>query len=91
MFDFFFEQNTKISGWKEYPFSKTAGVVFGNPLKPYFCRMNSGTPIKTNDGSHTLFNDSVGEHYHSVFGAGQESEHIFIRAGLEGKQNFFQR
>ncbi len=45
--------------------------------------MNSGTPVKTKDGSHTLFNAGVGEHYHSVFGAVQESEHIFIRAGLE--------
>jgi tRNA U34 5-methylaminomethyl-2-thiouridine-forming methyltransferase MnmC len=50
--------------------------------------MNSGTLIKTKDGSHTLFNDRVGEHYHSVFGAVQESEHIFIRAGLEAKQVF---
>ena len=44
----------------------------------------------TEDGSHTLFNPEVGEHYHSTFGAIQESDHIFIRAGLEpflGKQN----
>ncbi|RLD34487.1 MAG: SAM-dependent methyltransferase [Bacteroidetes bacterium] len=36
----------------------------------------------TEDGSHTLYSPEVGEHYHSTFGAIQESEHIFIRAGL---------
>lgn len=44
--------------------------------------MNSRFPVKTEDGSHTLFNETVGEHYHSLYGAIQESEHIFIRAGL---------
>lgn len=38
--------------------------------------------IITSDGSHTLFNAEIGEHYHSTFGAVTESEHIFIRAGL---------
>ncbi len=36
----------------------------------------------TDDGSHTLFNDKLGENYHSSFGAIQESKHIFIDAGL---------
>ena len=36
----------------------------------------------TEDGSHTLFNSVVGECYHSVHGAKQESEHIFIEAAL---------
>ncbi|VAW26211.1 tRNA (5-methylaminomethyl-2-thiouridylate)-methyltransferase [hydrothermal vent metagenome] len=49
--------------------------------------MKPGKPVKTKDGSHTLFNEKAGEHYHSVFGAIQESEHIFIRAGLEGYKN----
>ncbi len=39
--------------------------------------------IVTGDGSNTLFNAQSGEHYHSVFGAIQESMHIFINAGLE--------
>lgn len=39
-------------------------------------------PILTSDGSHTLFNKEIGEHYHSTFGAITESEHIFIQAGL---------
>ena len=39
--------------------------------------------IITSDGSHTLFNPENGEHYHSTFGAVTESEHIFIRAGLD--------
>ncbi len=50
--------------------------------------MNFEVPITTKDGSHTLFNNSVGEHYHSVFGAIQESEHIFVHAGLEVKHTF---
>lgn len=38
--------------------------------------------ITTADGSHTLFVPQLSEHYHSVHGAVQESEHVFIRAGL---------
>ena len=37
----------------------------------------------TDDGSHSLFSSKFGEQYHSSFGAIQESEHIFISAGLE--------
>ncbi|MCF6171855.1 MAG: tRNA (5-methylaminomethyl-2-thiouridine)(34)-methyltransferase MnmD [Bacteroidales bacterium] len=40
-------------------------------------------PILTSDGSHTLFHRETGEHYHSTFGAITESEHIFVRAGLD--------
>ncbi|MCD7933132.1 MAG: tRNA (5-methylaminomethyl-2-thiouridine)(34)-methyltransferase MnmD [Tannerellaceae bacterium] len=36
----------------------------------------------TADGSHTLFVPSMDEHYHSVNGAVQESEHVFIEAGF---------
>lgn len=36
----------------------------------------------TADGSHTLFVPSMGEHYHSVNGAMQESMYVFIDAGL---------
>jgi len=39
--------------------------------------------ITTSDGSHTLFVPELGEHYHSVHGAVQESMHIFIKHGLE--------
>ena len=38
--------------------------------------------VKTDDGSDTLFVRELGEHYHSTFGAVQESMHIFIEAGL---------
>ena len=48
--------------------------------------MKKTVPVETRDGSHTLFNERAGEHYHSVFGAVQESEHIFIRAGLAAFQ-----
>lgn len=37
----------------------------------------------TADGSHTLFVPSMNEHYHSVNGARQESEHIFIKAAFD--------
>ena len=37
----------------------------------------------TADGSHTLYLPDMNEHYHSVNGAVQESEHIFINAGLK--------
>jgi tRNA U34 5-methylaminomethyl-2-thiouridine-forming methyltransferase MnmC len=44
----------------------------------------------TGDGSHTLFVPEFGEHYHSVFGAIQESQHVFFDAGfiyvVNGKQ-----
>jgi len=36
----------------------------------------------TGDGSHTLYVQSLDEHYHSHFGALTESMHIFINAGL---------
>lgn len=38
--------------------------------------------VKTDDGSDTLFVRELGEHYHSIHGAVQESIHIFINAGL---------
>lgn len=37
----------------------------------------------TADGSHTLFVPSMNEHYHSVNGAKQESEHIFIKSAFD--------
>lgn len=37
----------------------------------------------TGDGSYTLFVPELGEHYHSVFGALQESQHVFFKAGFE--------
>lgn len=39
--------------------------------------------IITSDGSCTLYLPELNEHYHSTFGAVQESMHIFIKAGLE--------
>ncbi len=39
--------------------------------------------VTTEDGSHTIFVPELGEHYHSVHGAIQESEHIFIGCGLK--------
>ncbi|MDO8993812.1 MAG: tRNA (5-methylaminomethyl-2-thiouridine)(34)-methyltransferase MnmD [Daejeonella sp.] len=36
----------------------------------------------TSDGSKTLFNREVGEHYHSRHGALQESKHVFLNTGM---------
>jgi tRNA U34 5-methylaminomethyl-2-thiouridine-forming methyltransferase MnmC len=38
--------------------------------------------ITTGDGSHSLFQAGLGESYHSVNGAVQESRHVFIENGL---------
>ncbi len=38
--------------------------------------------VITKDGSHTLFVPELNEHYHSIFGAIQESKHVFIKEGL---------
>jgi tRNA U34 5-methylaminomethyl-2-thiouridine-forming methyltransferase MnmC len=38
--------------------------------------------VLTGDGSPTLYAPQFGQHYHSVHGALQESEHVFIEAGL---------
>ena len=38
--------------------------------------------VTTSDGSKTIFNPQVGEHYHSRHGALQESKHVFLNSGL---------
>lgn len=40
-------------------------------------------PLRTADGSFTLRSEALGEQYHSVHGALQESRHVFIEAGLQ--------
>lgn len=40
----------------------------------------------TGDGSHTLYAPQLGEHYHSVFGAIQESSHVFLNMGFHPLQ-----
>jgi tRNA U34 5-methylaminomethyl-2-thiouridine-forming methyltransferase MnmC len=44
--------------------------------------MSEAGLILTEDGSHTLYNPEIGEPYHSIFGAIQESQHVFIDCGL---------
>ena len=39
--------------------------------------------IKTNDGSPTLYIKELNENYHSIHGAVTESNHVFIKTGLE--------
>lgn len=38
--------------------------------------------LETKDGSRTLYVPALNEHYHSLYGALQESQHIFIEHGL---------
>jgi tRNA U34 5-methylaminomethyl-2-thiouridine-forming methyltransferase MnmC len=38
--------------------------------------------VTTADGSKTIYNAEVGEHYHSRNGALQESRHVFVNSGL---------
>jgi tRNA U34 5-methylaminomethyl-2-thiouridine-forming methyltransferase MnmC len=46
--------------------------------------MSSGTEaVRTADGSMTLYAPAFGEHYHSIHGALQESQHVFIGAGWQ--------
>jgi tRNA U34 5-methylaminomethyl-2-thiouridine-forming methyltransferase MnmC len=45
---------------------------------------NMGRIIKpTGDGSFTIFDEQVGECFHSIHGAVQESQHVFIRSGFD--------
>jgi len=39
--------------------------------------------VYTADGSHTIYVPELDEHYHSVHGAVQESEHIFLKTGFD--------
>ena len=38
--------------------------------------------VRTGDGSHTLFVPELREHFHSIHGAVEESNHVFIEEGL---------
>ena len=39
--------------------------------------------VVTADGSHSVYNAEVGHHYHSVYGAVQESQRVYIELGLQ--------
>jgi tRNA U34 5-methylaminomethyl-2-thiouridine-forming methyltransferase MnmC len=39
--------------------------------------------VVTSDGSHTIYVPELDEHYHSIHGAVQESEYIFINCGYK--------
>lgn len=43
--------------------------------------MNKLDFIITSDGTHTLFHPTLNETYHSINGARQESEHVYIKNG----------
>lgn len=44
--------------------------------------MNDLDPVKTDDGSSTLFSTHFSSHYHSLRGAKNESDHIYVLQGL---------
>lgn len=39
--------------------------------------------IETADGSSSLYNEELDEHYHSIHGSVREAAHVFIKMGLE--------
>lgn len=39
--------------------------------------------VKTSDGSHSLYLEDLDENYHSIHGALNEANHVFIKNGLE--------
>jgi tRNA U34 5-methylaminomethyl-2-thiouridine-forming methyltransferase MnmC len=39
--------------------------------------------VTTSDGSHTIFVPELNEHYHSIYGAILESEHVYLRNGYD--------
>jgi len=39
--------------------------------------------VTTSDGSHTIYIPEMDEHYHSTYGAVQESEHVFLKNGFD--------
>jgi len=43
--------------------------------------------VTTEDGSHSIYVQTLDEHYHSVHGAFTESQHVFIEAGLNQLKN----
>lgn len=43
------------------------------------------SPQLTKDGSSTLFVPELNQHYHSIHGAIQESQHVFLKAGFGEK------
>lgn len=46
------------------------------------CMKEEFVIIDTQDGSHSIFSPTFGVTYHSKYGAIQESQHVFIEAGL---------
>jgi tRNA U34 5-methylaminomethyl-2-thiouridine-forming methyltransferase MnmC len=53
-----------------------------NPAGGKSTRPDSLQCIGTTDGSKTIYNAGLREHYHSVHGALQESRHVFLESGL---------
>jgi tRNA U34 5-methylaminomethyl-2-thiouridine-forming methyltransferase MnmC len=44
-------------------------------------------PILTADGSSTIYNSLLHQHYHSIHGAVQESQHVFMKMGWREIRN----
>ena len=63
--------------------NKTATSLSGQKLQKIYPLKKHADITLTGDGSHTLFVPELNEHYHSVHGAIQESEFIFIKSGLD--------
>ncbi len=76
------EENPEITLQQLMAETDAQKILTRSKYKPNFKYVK--TEIReTKDGSTTLFVPELNEHYHSVNGALQESQHVFIRAGLE--------
>ncbi len=45
--------------------------------------MSNREVVQSNDGSNTMYNSDVHAYYHSIHGALTESQHVFIKYGIE--------
>jgi tRNA U34 5-methylaminomethyl-2-thiouridine-forming methyltransferase MnmC len=69
----------RMTLWLQMVSSTTMKVTIFDKTK----RLNLNKIIQTTDGSHTIYVPELDEHYHSVHGAVQESQFIFINNGFE--------
>lgn len=62
--------------------STTPLYIMQNYPKPTIMKTTSRL-VLTADGSHSVYDTQIGQHYHSVYGALEESEHVYIHLGLQ--------
>lgn len=61
---------------------KEGKKVYRHRLSVCYMKNRNIRPVKTDDGSYTLYFEELNEHYHSKDGAIGESRHVYIQNGL---------